>query len=268
MQPHRLSEIWIYPIKSLGGIRLRSSRVLGKGLAFDRRWMLIDETNTFMSQRVNAELALFKLQPSLIGFTISFQEKAIDLSYHHDYLPTEIKAKVWDDEVVVHEVSEEHSRWFSEQVGVTCRLVVFPEEHERKVDPRYASQNEQVSLADGYPLLMIGQASLDDLNSKLQEPVLMNRFRPNLVFTGGVPFEEDTWSNFNIGRNQFKGVKPCARCVLITVNQENGEKGKEPLATLSLYRKRDNKIYFGQNVLPIDHYEIHEGDEITIQPSV
>ncbi|MCE2995814.1 MAG: MOSC domain-containing protein [Cyclobacteriaceae bacterium] len=264
MQPHRLSEIWIYPIKSLGGIRLRSSRVLGKGLAFDRRWMLIDEANTFMSQRVNAELALFKLQPSLTGFTISFQEKAIELSYHHDYLPTEIKAKVWDDEVIVHEVSEEHSLWFSAQLGIACKLVCFPEEHDRKVDPRYASENDQVSLADGYPFLIIGQASLDDLNSRLAEPVLMNRFRPNLVFTGGTPYEEDTWSYFTIGKNRFKGVKPCARCVLITVNQESAKKGKEPLATLSIYRKRENKIYFGQNVLTIDHHEIYEGDEIII----
>lgn len=267
MQPHRLSEIWIYPIKSLGGIRLRSSRVLGKGLAFDRRWMLIDETNTFMSQRINAELALFKLQLIASGFVISFREKTIALSFQNGYLPAEIKAKVWDDEVSVHEVSKEHSRWFSEQLSVTCKLVVFPEEHERKVDPRYAEENDQVSLADGFPFLIIGQASLDDLNNRLPERILMNRFRPNLVFTGGTPFEEDGWSYFTIGKNRFKGVKPCARCVLITVNQQNAEKGKEPLATLSIYRKRDNKIYFGQNVLAIDHYEIYEGDEITIPPS-
>ncbi len=267
MQPHRLSEIWIYPIKSLGGIRLHSSRVLGKGLAFDRRWMLIDETNTFMSQRINAELALFKLQPVTDGFIISFQEKSLRLSFQNEYLPEKITARVWDDEVQVHEVSKAHSCWFSEQVGFNCKLVAFPEEHGRKVDPRYGDENDHVSLADGYPFLIIGQASLDDLNSRLPEPILMNRFRPNLVFTGGSPFEEDAWANFTIGKNRFKGVKPCARCVLITVNQENAEKGKEPLATLSTYRKRDNKIYFGQNVLAIDHYEIHEGDEITIHPS-
>lgn len=267
MQPHRLSEIWIYPIKSLGGIRLRSSRVLGKGLAFDRRWMLVDDTNTFLSQRVNAELALFKLQPTATGFTISFREESVELSNEIEFLPEKINARVWDDTVLVHEVSKEHSRWFSEQLGFNCKLVTFPEEHERKIDPRYATENDHVSLADGYPFLIIGQTSLDELNSRLAEPILMNRFRPNLVFTGGAPFEEDAWSYFTIGKNRFKGVKPCARCVLITVNQENAEKGKEPLATLSMYRKRDNKIYFGQNVLAIDYYEIHEGDEITIHPS-
>lgn len=267
MQPLRLSEIWIYPIKSLGGIRLRSSKVWGKGLVFDRRWMLIDETNTFMSQRITAELALFKLEPTDTGFVISFRDQSIELSYQNEYLSEEIKARVWDDEVLVHEVSEAHSKWFSRQIGAACKLVCFPEANERKVDPRYADEKDHVSLADGYPFLIIGQASLDDLNSRLEEPILMNRFRPNLVFVGGTPFEEDAWSYFTIGKNRFKGVKPCARCILITVNQENGEKGKEPLATLSTYRKRENKIYFGQNVLTIDHHEIHEGDEITIQHS-
>lgn len=268
MQQHRLSEIWIYPIKSLGGIRLRSSKVLGKGLEFDRRWMLIDATNTFMSQRLIAELALFKLEPTATGFVISLQDNSIELSYQNGYLLKAIKAHVWDDEVVVYEVSEAHSRWFSDQLGVSCKLVCFPEENERNVDPRYATENDHVSLADGYPFLIIGQASFDDLNSRLEEPILMNRFRPNLVFTGGTPFEEDSWSYFTVGKNRFKGVKPCARCVLITVNQENGEKGKEPLATLSTYRKRENKIYFGQNVLTIDHDKIQEGDEIKIQHSV
>jgi len=264
MHPHRLSEIWIYPIKSLGGIRLRSSKVWGKGLEFDRRWMLIDETNTFMSQRINSELALFKLEPNATGFVVSLRDHSIELSYQKEPLLGEIKARVWDDEVVVYEVSEAHSRWFSQQLGVRCKLVSFPEENERKVDPLYAAQNDHVSLADGYPFLIIGQASLDDLNSRLAEPILMNRFRPNLVFTGGTPFEEDAWSYFTIGKNRFKGVKPCARCILITVNQESAEKGKEPLATLSTYRKRENKIYFGQNVLAIDHHEIYEGDEVII----
>jgi uncharacterized protein YcbX len=105
---------------------------------------------------------------------------------------------------------------------------------------------------------------LDDLNSRLEFPVLINRFRPNLVFTGGQPYEEDGWKEFVIGRNKFVGVKPCSRCVLITVNQETAEKGKEPLATLAKYRQKGSNIYFGQNVLAIDHYEIHEGDEINL----
>jgi uncharacterized protein len=131
------------------------------------------------------------------------------------------------------------------------------------VDATYAINQEQVSLADGYPMLIIGQASLDDLNRRLVDPVPMNRFRPNLVFTGGMPYEEDEWRSFRIGINKFAGVKPCSRCVMTTINQETGEKGWEPLTTLSGYRKRDGEVYFGQNVLAIDHHEIHEGDEIS-----
>ena len=121
-----------------------------------------------------------------------------------------------------------------------------------------------VSLADGYPLLIIGESSLADLNKRLAFPLPMNRFRPNLVFRGGEPYEEDIWRNFTVGRNRFVGVKPCARCVLTTVDQDTGKKGIEPLLTLAKYRKRDGGVYFGQNVIALDNYEIKEGDGITL----
>lgn len=262
MSPIRLTEIWIYPVKSLGGIRLPSSKVMEKGLAFDRRWMLIDEASMFMTQRIYTMMALFKLEMNQSSFKITFKNDCVTLPFAHSIIPTEIKTKVWDDDVVTYEVSEAYSKWFSEKLGMKCKLVSFPEENSRPVDARYKINNENVSLADGYPLLIIGQSSLDDLNGRLVSPVPMNRFRPNLVFTGGQPYEEDTWKFFTIGKNKFAGVKPCSRCVLTTVDQDTGEKGKEPLATLAKYRKRENNIYFGQNVLTIDYNEIHEGDEI------
>jgi uncharacterized protein len=257
-----LSEIWIYPIKSLGGIRLRSSKVMEKGLQHDRRWMLIDSSNTFMTQRVYPTMALFKLEIFESSFKITFRGDSIELPFAHSTLPTEIKSTVWDDHVITFEVSKSFSNWFSEKLGIDCKLVSFPEKNSRPVDPRYKINNENVSLADGYPFLIIGQSTLNDLNSRLSNPVPMNRFRPNFVFTGGQPYEEDSWKQFTIGKNKFAGVKPCGRCVLTTVDQQTGEKGKEPLATLAKYRQRENKIYFGQNVLAIDQYEIHEGDEI------
>ena len=259
----KLTEIWIYPVKSLGGIRLTSSKVMEKGLAFDRRWMLVDETDTFMTQRIHSIMALFKLSIQDSAFKISFKGEFILLPFIHSVVPKEIKTKVWDDEVITFEVSESYSLWFSERMGIKCKLVSFPEENSRPVDPYYKINDENVSLADGYPLLIIGQSSLADLNSRLENPVPMDRFRPNLVFNGGEPYEEDSWKYFTIGKNKFAGVKPCSRCILTTIDQQNGEKGKEPLATLAKYRQRENKIYFGQNVLAIDHNEIHEGDEIT-----
>ncbi len=249
-------------IKSLGGIRVKSAKVFEKGLEHDRRWMLIDRDNEFMSQRIYPKMALFKLQIPNYKFQIVHRKDSIILSFNHPVVDKPIKAVVWDDEVEVHEVSKEFSSWFSERLGIDCKLVSFPENNSRPVDENYQINHENVSLADAYPFLIIGEQSLADLNLRLEVPVPMNRFRPNLVFSGGLPYEEDTWENFSIGKNKFAAVKLCARCVLTTVNQETGEKGIEPLATLSKYRKQDNKVLFGKNLIAIDHDEIFEGDEI------
>jgi uncharacterized protein YcbX len=258
-----ISEIWIYPVKSLGGIRMHSAKVLPKGLDHDRRWMLIDAENKFMTQRVYPQMALFKVEYQSGNFSICHSDQLTDLPFQSESNP--IKAQVWDDAVEVYEVSPQHSEWFSQIMGMNCRLVSFPENNIRPVDPRYAINDDHVSLADSYPLLIIGQSSLDDLNQRLKEPLPMNRFRPNIVFTGGEPYEEDGWKSFRIGQNRFAGVKPCSRCVLTTVNQDTGIKGIEPLATLSTYRMRENKVYFGQNLIPLDHNEIAVGDEIVLE---
>ena len=265
----RLSEIWIYPIKSLGGIRVKSAKVFEKGLEFDRRWMLIDRDNNFITQRVHHKMALFKLQIQKrwllpTKFIITFGKDSISLSHNQSFIPKPIKAAIWDDQVEVYEVDSHYSNWFSNRLGMQCKLVSFPENNSRLVDERYQINHEHVSLADAYPLLLIGAQSLADLNSRLEKPVPMNRFRPNLVFTGGTPYEEDQWKGFSVGKNKFAAVKPCARCVLTTVNQDTAEKGIEPMATLSKYRRQDNKVLFGQNLIAIDYGKIYEGDEITL----
>jgi len=259
----RLSEMWIYPIKSLGGIQLNQAKVWEKGLEHDRRWMLVDEDGVFMTQRTRPQMALFKLKMEKGEFKITIKDDSIQLPFHTsgDFS----LARIWDDTVSVIEVSTELSQWFSDHLTLKCRLVAFPEDKNRPVDEKYRLNNENVSLADGYPFLIIGQESLNFLNSKLDEPLPMNRFRPNFVFTGGEPNEEDTWKDFTIGGNRFVGVKPCIRCALPTVNQDTAERGDEPLRTLATYRKQNNKINFGQNLLAVDHQEVNVGDVITIQ---
>lgn len=265
MKDLKLSEIWIYPVKSLGGIRLQSSAVKEKGLPYDRRWMLVDENGTFMTQRVHPKMALFALAINDHHLTIRHQNDSIDLPLNPSITTPQQPVIIWNDTVAAHEVSQEHSQWFSDRLALKCRLVYFPEENPRAVDPAYKVNDEHVSLADAYPFLIIGQQSLDDLNTRLTDPVPMNRFRPNFVFTGGESYEEDTWRNFSIGANRFVGVKLCARCVLTTVNQVTAEKGKEPLRTLSGYRTRNNKVLFGQNLVALDHGVIKVGDSITVQ---
>ncbi len=258
-----LSEIWIYPIKSLAGIRLKHAFVKQKGLEYDRRFMLVDGEGRFLTQREHPQMALFNV--TMTGGQVAIESRtsgrilSINLEPKHGEL---FPVKIWDDEVQAFEVDPVFSSWFSQELKITCKLVYFPESNRRDVDPRYAKTHEQVSLADGYPFLIIGQSSLDDLNARLDVSVPMKRFRPNFVFTGGTPFEEDEWKNFRIGKNRFAAVKLCARCVLTTVDPETGMKGKEPLLTLATFRKRESKIVFGQNVLAIDYDEVQEGDEI------
>jgi uncharacterized protein YcbX len=264
MSKRIVTGIWIYPVKSLGGIQLPSAKVLPKGLEHDRRWMLIDAENLCMTQRVYPQMAIFKLSRDPVSFSIRYQNESMDLPF--EPAGESITAMIWNDTVEVNEVSRHHSEWFSSILGMKCRLVSFPENNPRPVEPHFAKTvNDQVGLADAYPLLIIGQSSLDDLNQRMAETLPMNRFRPNIVFSGGEPNEEDEWRNFQIGNNRFAAVKPCSRCVLTTVDQDTGLKmGTEPLATLATYRRRDNKVYFGQNLIPLDHNRIAEGDEIVI----
>jgi uncharacterized protein YcbX len=258
-----VSQLFIYPIKSLGGIAVSESIVLPKGLKYDRRWMLIDRDNRFLTQRDNPEMALIKT--SLENESIIIQFNGSSFTLPNLQTGSYLIAEIWDDKVDVQEVDESISKWFSHALKMDCKLVAFPEENNRKVDPNFAIQaDDQTSLSDGYPILIIGQSSLDDLNSRLESPVGMERFRPNIVFTGGAPYEEDAWKSFTIGNVRLAGVKPCARCVMTTIDQQTGESGKEPLATLSSYRKTGNKVLFGQNVIPLSNGMIQIGDEVLI----
>lgn len=225
----------------------------------------------FMTQRVHNTMALLK--QSIDGKILTItkndpkQSDRASISFDTAMIPKgkPFEGKIWDDTVVVSEVDTKLSQWFTTQLGMNCRLVSFQEADARPVDKKYHVNDENVSLADAYPFLIIGQSSLDDLNSRLEIKVPMNRFRPNFVYTGGNAFEEDSWRNFTIGSNRFVGVKPCARCVLTTVNQDTAEKGIEPLYTLSTYRKKETKVLFGQNVVAIDHSVVKVGDKISIQ---
>ncbi|MES2829993.1 MAG: MOSC N-terminal beta barrel domain-containing protein [Bacteroidota bacterium] len=262
-----LTEINIYPIKSLGGISLQEALVEERGLQYDRRWMLIDEDNVFITQRTYHELAL--LQVSMIGDQVSITHK-LDPQQQISFPVTaqigEPKTvTVWDDVTSGVEVDKEVSSWFSNFLKMKVKLVKMPSNENRLVETKYASNNEVVSFADGYPNLIIGEASLNGLNEKLTDPVLMDRFRPNFVFSGGEPHIEDSFSTFQISDTLFTAVKPCARCVLTTVDQQTGIKGQEPLRTLAGYRTIDKKVMFGQNLIHEGAGMVRIGDELKIK---
>ena len=260
-----LTCLYIYPIKSLGGISLPEADITSRGLAYDRRWMLVDDQNNFISQREIPALALFKASITQTGILAEH-------TLHNTTIlvPFEPQSKkntevtVWDDTCTATVVSDEVNDWFSQMLSIHCKLVYMPVSTNRKVDSSYASGGEITSFSDGFPILMIGQPSLDDLNNRLSEPIPMNRFRPNIVFTGGVPFEEDTLAHFTIGQIDFYAVKPCARCVVTTIDQQTALPGKEPLKTLAGYRRIANNIYFGQNLLHKGDGVIKKGDCIRV----
>jgi len=261
-----LSELYIYPIKSLGGISLTTSNIEERGLQHDRRWMLIDEEGMFITQRKHYELALLQVSiadDEMIVFHKTDPHKRISFPLG-ETTGKSISVKIWDDLSEGLEVSESVSKWFSDFMKMKVRLVKMPAKEKRKVDPRYAPNDEVVSFADGYPCLIIGQASLNHLNQKLSAPVPMNRFRPNFVFSGGEAHVEDRFNTFYLNNILFSAVKPCARCVLITIDQQTGIQGQEPLKTLNNYRKVGNKILFGQNLIHQGEGMISIGDELNV----
>src|SRR5688572_14391795 len=169
MKDLRLTEIWIYPVKSLGGIRLQSAKVMGKGLQHDRRFMLVDEQGVFLTQRVFPKMALFQLSINNDQLSIQYHGESISVSLVPRPMGESKPVQIWDDVVKAYEVSEEYNQWFSERLEMKCKLVFFPEDNARPVDPAYKVNDEHVSLADAYPFLIIGQSSLDDLNSRLTD---------------------------------------------------------------------------------------------------
>ncbi len=261
----KLSEIFIYPIKSLGGISLQTSEVEKRGLKYDRRYLLVDENGMFMTQRDFSQMALLKLSFAENGFNILDIKNSNKTIIPFESTSKEIiKVNIWEDVCNAVVVDKDLDVWFSTVLNKKCSLVYMPDDEKRIVEKKYIDEEHLVSFADAYPFLIIGQASLDDLNSKLTSPIPMNRFRTNFVFTGGNPFEEDNWKKFKIGAAEFEAVKPCARCVITTTDQQTAIRNEEPLKILSTYRKIDNKVMFGMNLICKKAATISVNDSINI----
>jgi MOSC domain-containing protein len=259
-----LSEINIYPIKSLAGISLQTCEVEERGLKYDRRWVLVDETNTFITQRKFPEMALIKVSIEKDGLKLQHKTKNIGpllvpFNFEHKENSDVV---IWEDTVQGVFYNKEIDEWFSNLLDLKCRLVKMPDSTKRQVNKKYI-KNKIVSFADGYPFLIIGQASLEDLNSRLEDRIPMNRFRPNFVFTDGKAYEEDTWKKFKIGTVKFQGIKPSIRCVITTINQETAELTHEPLKTLAKYRRVEGGVIFGMNVICKSLGIVSVGDEIS-----
>ena len=260
-----VSELTIYPVKSMAGISLQSSYIDAMGLQYDRRWMLVSPDGKFMTQRSHPQMAL--IQPRIENNQLILSSFGLDDHYvpAADESSPDIKVQVWDDIVDAKHLSTETDEWIEQTVGEACRLVYMPDNVFRQCDTTYAKQGDRTGFSDGFPLLLISEASLADLNDKLEKPVPMKRFRPNLVVKGCEAFAEDGWKKFAINEISFRVVKPCSRCVITTVDPAIGMvTSPEPLQTLASYRKQGDKVMFGQNVVQDATGNIKLGDVVEV----
>jgi hypothetical protein len=259
-----VSTLYIYPIKSCRGTAVSSATLDARGLIGDRRFMIVDDHGRFLSQRELPRMAL--ISPAIVDGVVTLAAPgapSLDVPIADDGPRRDVV--VWQDQCAAIDQGDAAGEWLGDFLQVTCRLVRLADYAVRRVDPAYATQpNDQVSFADGYPLLLIGEASLADLNARLPAPLPMNRFRPNVVVRGSAPYAEDAWGTVRIGAVRASVVKPCARCTTTTVDQETAERGKEPLRTLATYRRAAHGgVLFGQNLIHAELGTIHVGDPVT-----
>lgn len=268
MKVGTLSQIWVYPVKSAAGISLDSSKVALRGLEYDRRWMVIDENRRLVTQRERPELAL--LRTSFTGECLRLEADGmlgLELPLYPDALHPDdselLTVMMWKEPMTAHLV-EAATDWFSTLLGGLYRLVYMPETTLRP-SPDHAPS--PVSFADGNPFLLVSEASLADLNGRLDNPVDVRHFRPNLVVSGCEAFAEDGWDAVKIGALRLRCTIPCVRCMLVNVDPDKGERRTEPLRTLARYRRVGKQVRFGQNFRYADesYPSLTCGDPVTLE---
>lgn len=259
----QLSSITIYPVKSCAGINLDCVTLDRFGPVGDRRWLVVDERGRFLSQRDQAQLALVRVEQVQGGIRLSLGDSFIQTAIPGTAAP-EVRVSVWEDSVRALLADSSAGEWLSVQLGRPCRLVYMPDTCQRRVDGLYARDGETVSFADGFPLLLISQASLEDLNRRLDKPVPMNRFRPNLVVSGCAPFAEDSWRRIRIGDVEFDVAKSCARCVIPSIDQATARRDGQINRVLAGFRRVNGQVMFGQNLLYQRAGTLSLGDSVEV----
>ena len=261
-----LQNIYVYPIKSSAGIELSNSWVEELGLACDRRFVVATDKGEFITARTQPSLCLIQANLTTKGIVITAPDMPALVIEYQQLSQNYIAVTVWQDIINAQQCNNNINQWFTRYLKQPCQLLFFGADSQRFVK----NKNSQVGFADGYPLLLISQASLDNLNNRYKpetKNISMAQFRPNIVVNNCEAFAEDTWQHIRIGEVEFEITKPCTRCVFTTVNPETGEKNpqQEPLKTLKDFRQLANgDILFGQNVVALNQGQIKQGDQVEI----
>lgn len=260
-----VSSLIYYPIKACRGFEVDSSPVERMGLEHDRRMMVVTPEGEFLTQREQPRLAL--VTPKLVNGILELSApdyNSLQIGIQTSGTPWQVN--VWKSTgVQAIDQGEEAAAWFSDWLGRPVRLVHIADGYKRLVNEQYViNADDHTSFADGYPILLTSEEGLQDLNSRLESPVPMNRFRPNLVVKGCRPFEEDNWNRIRIADVELAVVKPCARCEVTTIDKKTLERSKEPLKTLGKYRRQKLGAIFGQNVIPLNEGMIRLGMTVEV----
>jgi uncharacterized protein len=261
-----VDDIRVYPVKALRGYALPASDVALWGLEHDRRWMVVKPDGRFLTQRELPPMACISAHTTGEALTLAADGG--------DGLRVQVPApraerrqvQVWSDQVPALDAGDEAAAWLSARLGLACGLVYLDDPRARPVDPAYGTPEDRALFSDGFPVLLTNAASLAALNAALPEPIDMTRFRPNVVIKGAPAWAEDRWRRIRIGQVVFRVAKPCARCVVTTVDQTTGERPNksEPLRTLGRIRRTASGVMFGQNLIPDGLGRIAVGDTVEI----
>ncbi len=263
MTQPKLSQINVYPVKSVAGISMSAAWVEKQGLVFDRRFMLAFADGGMVTARRFPSMV--KIRSVLLAEGLRFSAPGVPdlVIYYERFAMQPFTVTVWKDTFSAFTTLEQADEWFSALIGQPVKLLYTGEQSNRYRE----KLGHNVSFADGYPLLLISQGSLDELNRRSSEQHAMAQFRPNLVVTGCDPFAEDKWKRIRIGQVEFNVTKPCERCVLTTVDVGKGDfrASREPLKTLSEFRANEHgSIFFGQNLVALNEGVVSQDDEVEV----
>ena len=265
----RVSELNIYPIKSCAQVSLKFSHIDRFGLKDDRRWMIVDQKNGALTQRNQPLMAKIKAtverEKSSDALSLQIDGKSFNIPIAQFTGNPRIKqVTLWNDICDGLVAPDEINKQLSQYLGTKCSLVFMADDFQRFVEKDFAQAGETVSFADGYPILLTTEASLQQFCQWLGEPIAMSRFRPNLVLSGALPFAEDQWKTIRVGGVEFDVVKPCSRCMVPSIDPETLEQNPLVLKTLAKHRTQGKGVNFGQNLIPKSFGEIEVGADVEV----
>ena len=263
-----VSKLFYYPVKSLAGINAQEMVINSWGPHHDRRLMLVDGEGRMITQRQCRLMALIQMRDLGDSLELEFRGQSVPIAWPNFNEEGNRKIVwVWNDEIEAQVIPGSINTWLSDVLQRKVQLVYMPENIQRQVDLNYADEGVRTSFSDGFPFLLISRASIEFLQNKLSFDLDVRRFRPNIVVDGCEAFAEDSWRQIRVGEIEFQLVKPCARCVMPSINMETAQIQKEVMQVMNDHRKRDGDVFMGQNMVHVGEGVLQLGQTVEVVQS-